>query len=248
MGASAGANASTNGEANAEGTASGKANGDARQTTEIAEHQPGFGEADQEHVAGDPLTVTDTGSGPVGNSVELLGARHDLRLTSSAASTPACTCLAVALGAPSDPRFDWLSGAPRTNPEVELVIALGSAGVSCPGVKEGSLGASYWGYRWSGDDIVVLVEAAKLGRPITTGAIIPKPFGSGKVYVEPVRKKAPYGRALSGSGRCSVGNPGPARTRPRTADEVPTGATGGEAPATEPAPATDDTPEIVNPE
>lgn len=220
---------------------------EAQKTAEIAARQPSFGDADDERLAGEPPSLGVSGSSSGADTV-LLGARHDLRLASGAATTAACTCLAVALGSPSDPRFDWSSGAPLTDPEIQLVIALGSSGVPCGSAPNKGLGASYWGYRWSDDDVIVLVEAAKPGRPITTGAVIPKPLGGGKVYVEPTSSKTPYGRPLSGGGnRCLIGNPGAPRARGRTADEAPETTSPSDAPRVD-APPADDTPEIVNPE
>jgi hypothetical protein len=108
----------------------------------------------------------------------------------------------------------WQTQPPSIDPETQLVIALSSAGLSCPGAPADSLGASYWGYRRRGDDVIVVVEAARSGRPITMGAIIPKPFGSGQVYVEPSSPGLVYGKPLSGAGSCKLGNPGPARSAP----------------------------------
>ena len=62
------------------------------------------------------------------------------------------------------------------------------------------------------NDVIVLVEAARGGRPLTSGAIIPKPVGPGQVFVAPTSKKLPYGRALEGKGLCKIGNPGQVRT------------------------------------
>jgi hypothetical protein len=125
----------------------------------------------------------------------LLGARHDLRLISSA-TAPTCTCLAVAVGAPNHRWFAWIGEPARIDPERQLVIGFNSEGVSCAGAPADSLGASYWGYRREGDDVIVFVESAKFGRPITSGAIIPKPSGSGQVLVRPASKQVPYGRPL----------------------------------------------------
>jgi hypothetical protein len=79
---------------------------------------------------------------------------------------------------------------------------------------KGSLGASYWGYRRSGNDVVVFVESAVKGRPLTAGAIIPKPFGDGQVFAAPAFKHEPYGRGPKGEARCKLGNPGPPRSSP----------------------------------
>lgn len=151
----------------------------------------------------------------------LLGARHDMELAPDK-KTPVCSCLAVALGAPSDAAFKWQGPAPTIDPETQLVIGVSSSGVACAGAKPEHIGASYWGYRLSGDDVIVTVENARTGRPLTSGAIIPKPVGDGQVYVRPAGKGVPYGKPLvTGDKLCKVGNPGPARkvTAPGSAEE-----------------------------
>jgi hypothetical protein len=68
------------------------------------------------------------------------------------------------------------------------------------------MGASYWGYEMSGNDVVVVVERAAEGRPVASGAIIPRPSG-GQVYLRAADKTVPYGRPMAGTGeRCQVGN------------------------------------------
>ncbi len=133
----------------------------------------------------------------------LLGARHDLRLSVERA-TNQCQCLNVALGEANLPAFRWKAGTPSLNPESQLVIALSSEGQTCEGEPKDSLGASYWGYRVSGNDVVVLVESSGRGRPLTAGGIIPKPFGDGQVFIAPAGKKTPYGRAKDGGARCTA--------------------------------------------
>lgn len=160
-------------------------------------------------------------SGPDGGSdveivrtpeVPLLGARRDLALASDRASLT-CSCLKLGLGQPSDPAFRWKSTAPSIDSESQLVVALSSEGISCKTLK-GSQGASYWGYRRSGNDVVVFVESAVKNRPITSGAIIPKPFADGQVFAAPAFRREPYGRGPNGEARCKLGNPGPPRSSP----------------------------------
>jgi hypothetical protein len=142
-------------------------------------------------------------------STALFGARHDLRLTAGAAGSPKCRCLAAALGTAHAPGFAWQAEVPSIDPRTQLVIALGSDGLSCGEEPADSLGASYWGYKVSGNDVIVVVEAARAGRPVTRGAIIPKPVAPGQVYVQPLTASTPYGAALSGTAaRCALGNPG----------------------------------------
>jgi hypothetical protein len=144
--------------------------------------------------------------------VPLLGARRDLTLVSERASL-SCSCLKLALGQPSDGAFRWKATAPTIDSGSQLVVALSSEGQSCKELK-GSQGASYWGYRRSGNDVVVFVESAVKNRPITAGAIIPKPFGDGQVFAAPAFRSEPYGRGPKGEARCKLGNPGPPRSTP----------------------------------
>ncbi len=138
-------------------------------------------------------------SEPASSGVQtLLGARHDLRLQATVTSA-SCNCLAVAVGSPTDQAFSWQSEVPAIDPATQLVIALSSAGVSCVAEPEGSLGASYWGYRTSDGDVVVVVEPALFGRPLTGGAIIPRPEPGRRVLVKPLDANTPYGRANDGS-------------------------------------------------
>lgn len=175
-------------------------------------------------------------SAPAGSDRPLLGARHDLSLVAERA-TASCNCLDVALGPASAGSFRWQGGAPRVDPETQLVVALSTTEAHCtkPKKKQYAEGASYWGYRLVGNDVVVFVEAAVRGRPRTEGAIIPKPVGDGQVWVAPVSKNVPFGKPLDGKGtQCRLGNPGPPRTTPLTPEELGTN-TEPRAPAPEPA-------------
>jgi hypothetical protein len=134
----------------------------------------------------------------------LLGERQDLSYRGP--STSSCKCMEVALGQPGDRAFAWAGERPKTMRESQLVFAMSSAGIACPGAGDKATGASYWGYEVLGNDVVVVVERAYAGRPVASGAIIPRPTGNGQVYVRPIDKKLPYGGPLSGPGdRCQVG-------------------------------------------
>lgn len=132
----------------------------------------------------------------------LLGARHDLSYAGP--TTPICQCLAVVLSeSAGNSAFQWELGAPQLNPSTQQVIAFTSNGVSCDAPPPGTLGASYQGYVVEGNDVVVFVEALGEGRPLTSGAIIPRPQGNGSVLVEPAG--AIYGKPLEGKGkRCKI--------------------------------------------
>jgi len=135
----------------------------------------------------------------------LLGARHDLSYAGP--SEPACRCLAVTLqDQATHQSLRWQMATPRLEPATQWVIALSSNEVECPSPPEGTLGASYQGYEVSGNDVVVYVEALGEGRPMTSGAVIPKPHAGGSVYVESAGSV--YGKPLSGRGqRCKITPP-----------------------------------------
>jgi hypothetical protein len=138
----------------------------------------------------------------------LLGARQDLSYAGPATAT--CSCLAVAVGQPSDSSFKWSGARPTIASQTQLVVALTSSGVACSDAT--ARGASYWGHEVIGEDVVVTVENAAEGRPVAQGAIIPRPLGSGQVYVKPAGKGVPYGRPLEGKGdRCKVSSLVPAQ-------------------------------------
>ena len=135
----------------------------------------------------------------------LLGARHDLNFVGPKQAT--CQCLAVALqDRANHEAFQWELEVPRLEPTTQWIIALSSSDVTCSAPPEGTLGASYQGYSVDGNDVVVYVEALGEGRPMTTGAVIPRPQGGGSVFVESAG--AIYGKPLAGKGkRCKITAP-----------------------------------------
>lgn len=153
----------------------------------------------------EPPPTVDESSEKTADTMEaaMLGARHDVRLEPKGLA-PVCSCLAVAVGASNDQRFQWEGEIPRIDTANQVVLVLESEGVACEGA--GAAGpASYWGYVREGDDIVVHVETAQLGRPIPHGAIVPRPGPDGAIYVRPASKKTPFGRPLvQGDELCRV--------------------------------------------
>jgi hypothetical protein len=130
----------------------------------------------------------------------LLGARHDLSL--AATGEAHCECLAVSIGPETSASFVWSGIRPTLDRSKQLAIAINSEGVECTSSKAG---ASYMGYELKDGDVIVKVEAAVAGRPVTRGAIIPRPAVGKQVYVEPVGG-VPFGKGLSGGPRCSLGS------------------------------------------
>lgn len=209
-------NADANVNGNGEG-AKGKAEADIEGSAE------GQGEMTRSSSGATPGNALAGTSASTASSRVLLGARHDLKLRPGKA-TANCECLSVALGGARSSGMVWGAVPPVLDDGMQLTIALSSDGQTCKGEPKKSLGASYWGYRLKGNDVIVLVEAARGGRPLTAGAVIPKPVGPGQVYVAPATKKLPYGRPLEGKGLCKIGNPGQVRMAPFTELEVGTDA------------------------
>ncbi|HEY6724167.1 MAG TPA: hypothetical protein VI197_09040 [Polyangiaceae bacterium] len=159
----------------------------------------------------------------------LLGARRDLKYQGAKQAT--CSCLAVAVGAPSNSAFSWEHGPPIVDGSRQLVIGLSSEGVSCS--ENVGLGASYKGYQTPGNDVVVMVERAHEGRPVTSGAVIPRPIAGGQVYVVAAEPGSPFGGAIGD-------------TKQRCKLELPAAAAGGatERVALAPAAPADEEPEF----
>jgi hypothetical protein len=133
----------------------------------------------------------------------VLGVRHDLML-SNAPHDARCTCLSVEVGRPQDPAFFWSGGAPDINADA-LVLAVGARGIPCPGgdPNDRRRRPSISGVEQQGDDIYVEIEDLPEGRPLASGAIIPRPMSRGGIFVYPRRGNAIYGRS-PGVGRCRV--------------------------------------------
>jgi len=137
----------------------------------------------------------------------LLGARQDVELAPGGAVT-ACRCIEAAVGVPASPVFKWQGEVPTLDPASQVVVAFRTTEPQCPGAPEGSLGASYWGYRLKDKDVIVVLEAALFGRPITNGAIVPRPAPGGRLLLEPRSAKVPFGAAANGTQRqCPLASP-----------------------------------------
>ena len=104
------------------------------------------------------------------------------------------------MGQPDSPGLTWTATAPKTDKNSQLVVALGSEGISC-GVEAPT--ASYQGYEKRDGNVIIKVEPASSGRPVTHGAIIPRPQAGGKLLVEAVGK-LPYGKSADGKSSCDV--------------------------------------------
>lgn len=133
-----------------------------------------------------------------------VGVRHDLSLAPSPQRKERCSCLAVEVGEPRDPRFQWAAGAPEIGPDA-IAIALSARGVPCPdgAPDEDKRRASISAVDQDGNDIIVEIEELPPGRPLATGAVIPRPAPGGAIYVRGRTPQVPYARAPGGA-RCKV--------------------------------------------
>jgi len=135
-----------------------------------------------------------------------LGVRHDVMIASSAPHQPTCTCLAVVMGAPEDPRLSWQNERPRVGGDA-AVVALSARGVACHELAEDApRRPSIAGVERDGANVVITVEELPPGRPLATGAVIPRPGPGGAVFLRPKDGRVPYARASSAGGaeRCKV--------------------------------------------
>ncbi|MEO7328578.1 MAG: hypothetical protein ABI193_08375 [Minicystis sp.] len=156
-----------------------------------------------------PLRQTEALNGPTraeqaANQGALLGVRHDLMLT--AAAHPArCNCLAVEVGPAGGSPFFWTGAGPPEIGGEALAIAVSANGVECLGgdpngqKRRPSISA----VDLENDDVLVEIEDLPEGRPLATGAIIPKPGPKGSVYVRPQNARVIYAKGAF-AGRCKV--------------------------------------------
>ncbi|HVY49496.1 MAG TPA: hypothetical protein VHB21_26570 [Minicystis sp.] len=128
-----------------------------------------------------------------------VGVRHDLMLSNSAPARERCSCLAVEVGAPRDPTFFWQGDRPEIGPD-EVVVALGAQGVSCPGGDpvEARRRPSISAVDVENDSVIVEVEDLPLGRPLASGAIVPRPGPTGGLFIRPRNARTIYGRGTGG--------------------------------------------------
>lgn len=170
---------------------------------------PGVKPAAPAAPAAAPSAAADTTPG----RAPFIGVTPDLTLAPTDHRTPSCMCLAVGFGQPGDSAFRWQGGVPGAD-EGTMAVAISGDGVPCDWKPKGKgrakkqesepLIPSIAAVESSGNDVVVTVEAAHLGRPIAHGAMIQRP-GPGGALVVRGRGRVPFGRpADGGKGTCRI--------------------------------------------
>jgi hypothetical protein len=160
--------------------------------------------AEQEQTTKPFREVEELGQGPISkiNAMNAwVGVRHDLGLPQEkGVAKPRCSCLAVEVGFVADPKFEWHGEVPKVGDDV---LAVAISGAACP--QGGASRASISAVDREGDNVLVEVEEIPDGRPIASGAIIPKPGPKGSVYVRPRTNRVRFARSLdNGTLRCRV--------------------------------------------
>lgn len=148
-------------------------------------------------------------SAPPATPLTELRVRHDVMMAKDAPHEANCSCLSVFVAqAPTDTRLMWIDAPPKLESDV-AIVAMSNKGIACPGLPaDATERPSISGVERDGADVVIVVENLPPGRPIASGAVIPKPGPGGSVYVKPRGPKVLYGRPLPGAqanaGRCKV--------------------------------------------
>lgn len=138
-----------------------------------------------------------------------LRVRHDLMMAKDAPHAANCSCLSILVAdAPTDSRLMWVDAPPKLESDV-AVVAMSDKGISCPGLPADATDRpSISGVEKDGPNVVIVVENLPAGRPVASGAVIPKPGPGGSVFVKAKGPKVLYGRPLPGAvanaGRCKI--------------------------------------------
>lgn len=125
----------------------------------------------------------------------LRGVRNDLTLRQQGDPNSRCTCLDVAVGRPTDPRFKWAEERPSVSPD-HIVVSVRTEGSVCPAGKP-KRRPSIQAVDRVGQDVIVVVEELGVERPQALGAIVTKPGPDGHIWVrsrKSKRRSLPYAR------------------------------------------------------
>ncbi|MBM4358679.1 MAG: hypothetical protein FJ096_11285 [Deltaproteobacteria bacterium] len=112
----------------------------------------------------------------------LRGVSHDLKLNPQAAPSARCTCLDVAVGPATEPRFRWTGDPPLLAPD-QLAVAMRTEGSNCPAPESQPRRPSIYAVDQIEGDTIIVVEELPADRPQALGAIIPMPAPGRSLYV-----------------------------------------------------------------
>ncbi len=128
-----------------------------------------------------------------------VGVRHDLMLANRTEHHERCSCLDVELGAPQDPMFFWQGDRPEIGAG-EIVVAIGAQGIACTGGDpvDTRRRPSISAIDLENDNVIVEVEDLPLGRPLASGAVLPRPGPAGGFFIRPRDGRTIYGRGPGG--------------------------------------------------
>ena len=114
-------------------------------------------------------------------------------------------CLAVEVGPATSPSFFWTGGNPPDIGSDAWAIAVSANGVDCLGGDPNGAKRrpSISAVDTENDDVLVEIEDLPEGRPLASGAIIPRPGPKGAVYVRPQNARVIYAKGAF-AGRCKV--------------------------------------------
>jgi hypothetical protein len=145
------------------------------------------------------LNPTPLDKTPVTTRAGFVGVRHDLMLAEKTEHHERCSCLDVEAGPPGDPHFFWQGDRPEIGAG-EMVVAIGAQGVTCPGgdANDARRRPSISAVDLENDNVIIEVEDLPHGRPLASGAVVPRPGPTGGLYIRPRYGQSLYGRGPGG--------------------------------------------------
>lgn len=127
-----------------------------------------------------------------------IGVNHKLSLTNEASQQAKCRCLAAAVGAPTDPVFQW-RGEPASVGDDAFVLAVSSEGTPCDWPRRGR-GPSIMAVEEEGGNVIVTLEESRPGIPAARGAVVRRPGSAESWVIFRTESRLPYDTPLPGSG------------------------------------------------
>jgi hypothetical protein len=145
------------------------------------------------------LNPTPIDKAPVSTHAGFVGVRHDLMLADNIERHERCSCLDVEVGGSHDPMFFWQGDRPELAVG-ETVVAIGAQGIPCQGGDpvDSRRRPSISAVDLENDNVIIEVEDLPLGRPLASGAVVPRPGPTGGLFIRPRHNQSLYGRGPGG--------------------------------------------------